>query len=105
VGDLTSVRERLEQRLEKLQERVAKIEGHLRQPGHPDFAERATEAENDEVLERLDESELEEIDQIRTALEGVASGTYGTCSRCGESIAEGRLDIVPYAVTCVGCAA
>jgi RNA polymerase-binding protein DksA len=105
VGDLTSVREGLEQRLEQLQTRVAKIEGHLRQPGHPDFAERATEAENDEVLERLDESELQEIDQIRGALERIAVGTYGSCSRCGETIAEERLQIVPYALTCVGCAA
>lgn len=105
MGDLTSVRERLERRLEELQTRVAKIEGHLRQPGHPDFAERATEAENDEVLERLDETELEEIDQIRAALERMAVGTYGTCSRCGEAIAEARLEIVPFALMCVGCAA
>jgi len=103
--DPDRVRERLRQRLSELLGRVERIESDLRSPGSPDFEERAIEAENEEVLERLDESERREIGEIRAALERVERGTYGTCAKCGDAIAERRLDALPYASHCVECAA
>jgi DnaK suppressor protein len=82
---------------------VGRIEGDLRQTHDPDWKERATELENDEVLEGLDEMTLGEIEQIRSALKRIENGSYGTCSACGEPIATERLVAVPSATTCVAC--
>ena len=90
-----AVREQLEHRLADLTRRVVKIEGDLKQPHEPDWQERATQLENDEVLE--------ELDQIRVALSRMESGSYGICSTCGRPIGAKRLAAVPSALTCVGC--
>lgn len=44
---------------------------------------------------------LAELDR---ATERVAAGTYGTCERCGTSIAPARLEARPSAATCIDCA-
>ena len=38
------------------------------------------------------------------ALERIDRGTYGICERCGQPIPAGRLEVIPYARTCVKCA-
>lgn len=98
-----AVRRELEDRLAGLLRRAGKIEGDLQQPHDLDWQERATEVENDEVLEGLDEMTLEEIRQIRTALRQIESGRYGICSGCGRPIGAARLAAVPSASTCVAC--
>jgi len=98
-----AVRTQLERRLAGLLRRVGKIEGDLKQPHDRDSEERATELENDEVLEGLDEMTLREIEQIRTALKRIESGSYGMCSTCGRPIGAKRLAAVPSASTCVAC--
>ena len=98
-----ALRKQLEDRLTRLLHRVGKIEGDLRQTHDPDWTERGTELENDEVLEGLDEMTLREIEQIRTALKRIESGGYGTCSACGRPIGTERLVAVPSAITCVAC--
>ncbi len=76
-----ALRKQLEDRLARLLHRVGRIEGDLRQTHDPDWKERATELENDEVLEGLDEMTLREIRQIRTALTRIESG----CTDSGPS--------------------
>ncbi len=98
------VRTRLQQRLDQLTRRARKIGADLRRPQNPDWQERATEAENDEVLEYLDASTLEEVQQLQTALGRIDDGRYGTCSRCGGPIGETRLAAMPFAATCIRCA-
>lgn len=104
MPELDDIRQRLEARLATLQSRVARIEGHLRTPGDRDWQEKATEAENDEVLERLGEAERSELEEIRSALGRIAAGTYGRCTRCGEPIGAGRLEALRYATLCISCA-
>jgi DnaK suppressor protein len=99
-----AVRTQLERRLAGLLRRVGTIEGDLKQAHDPDSQERATELENDEVLEGLDEMTLDEIRQIRIALRHIEDGNYGTCSTCGRPIGSARLAAVPSAITCVACA-
>jgi DnaK suppressor protein len=41
---------------------------------------------------------------VAAALERIDDGTYGTCTVCGKPIAAERLEVVPWAATCVGCA-
>jgi RNA polymerase-binding transcription factor DksA len=98
-----TVRTQLEGRLAELLRRAGKIEGDLKQPHDRDSEERATELENDEVLEGLDEMALEEIRQIRTALKHIEIGSYGMCSACSRPISAERLAAVPSASTCIAC--
>lgn len=102
--DTQKIKSQLEERLTILNARVHDIEEDLREPADPDFAEQATEAEGDEVLEGLEESALHEIAQIKAALKRIESGSYGDCATCGEPIGEKRLAILPHAAQCISCA-
>lgn len=102
-GD-NAVRAQLEKRLDVLLKRVGEIAGDLRRPADRDWQERATENENDEVLENLDESVRSEVAQLRAAIRRLDAGAYGRCAACGEAIAPARLAAMPSATTCVTCA-
>jgi RNA polymerase-binding transcription factor DksA len=99
-----AAQKRLQERLAELQRRVGKIEGDLRSTRDRDSQERASEAENDQVLEGLDEMSLAEVQQIREALKRIENGNYGICSNCGQPISAARLAAVPSTDTCVVCA-
>ena len=45
-------------------------------------------------------SNLHDVDR---ALAKIAAGTYGTCERCGDPIADERLDAIPWALLCIDC--
>ncbi len=98
------LRTALEERLRMIIRRVDAIEEDLRQPNDADWQEQATERENDEVLEGLDAAGLEEIAQIRASLLRMDEGVYGICARCGEDIAERRLEALPSSTLCIECA-
>lgn len=98
------IAKQLEERLHSLLRRTGKVESSLRRERERDSQERAQESENDEVLEHLDRGGLKEIEQIRAALVRIEAGTYGTCRSCGEPIATGRLEALPFATTCIECA-
>jgi RNA polymerase-binding transcription factor DksA len=102
--EIDEVRRRLERRLARLDARSTKIEADLRKPGDRDWQERATEAENDEVLEKLGLADLSEIREIRSALSRLENGTYGSCGECSAPIAEGRLEALPFTTVCIDCA-
>lgn len=102
-GD-NGVRAELEHRLDVLLRRVGDIAGDLRRPADRDWQERATENENDEVLETLDLSVRSEVAQLRAAIRRLDAGVYGRCATCGEPIAPARLAAMPSTTTCVGCA-
>ena len=104
MSNYPATRTRLQERHAQLLRRVGKIEGDLRSTHDPDSEERASEVENDEVLEGLDELGRAEVVQIRAALVRIEAGLYGICSACGSPIAAERLAAVPTAVTCVRCA-
>jgi len=99
-----ALRAQLHDRLDVLTRRVGAIERDLRRAPDRDSQERATELENDEVLEALDESNRAEVLQIRAALRRLDAGTYGLCAACGRAIAPARLAALPSATHCVACA-
>jgi DnaK suppressor protein len=43
------------------------------------------------------------IEDIDAALARIAAGTYGRCSGCGTEIPEERLELRPFATSCVAC--
>ncbi len=44
------------------------------------------------------------LEALAVALSHLDEGTYGVCSRCAGPIGAARLEAVPEAPTCVGCA-
>jgi RNA polymerase-binding transcription factor DksA len=73
-------------------------------PADPDFEERATEREGDEVLEDLGHAGLAEIGMIQAALARIKDKTFGVCVACGEPISKERLDVLPHTPRCKRCA-
>jgi RNA polymerase-binding transcription factor DksA len=101
--NVDKIKKRLETRLQELSREARSIDADLHKPGDPDFEERAVEIEGEEVLEGLGHVMLDEITQIKSALSRIEAETYGVCVKCGEDIAERRLELVPYAAKCVKC--
>ena len=107
MGQYSGIQQKMEERLSALQRRVERIESDRRREGgalDPDFEEQVVERENDDVLDALDVSGRSELEELRTALQRMESGTYGVCIRCDEVIPLARLEAMPSAITCVGCA-
>ena len=102
--DLEKLEQSLEGRLSKLTARVSKIESDLRKPGSKDWQDRATEKQNEEVLEHLSAVERAEIEDIRAALIRIREGSYTLCSKCGGVIMPKRLEALPYTNLCIACA-
>ena len=96
-------RERLVARRDELNARLARIESDLDAAASPDSDERATERQDDEVMEALGGAGLAELRSIDAALDRIAEGRFGICTRCGDPISPARLDAVPYAALCVDC--
>jgi len=102
---ITTRKTQLETRLADLNERLHGIEASLDATPPKDDEDRATEREEDEVLERLGQTGVKEIQMIEAALSRIADGSYGACAKCGAEIAEERLDLLPYTPMCRDCAA
>lgn len=99
-----ALRAALQDKLAQLQQQLSKIGHDLRQTPEPDSEERALSRENDEVLERLEENDRDEIRQLQSAIARIDAGTYGICTSCEKSIAAPRLAALPHTRTCITCA-
>ncbi|MDU0359918.1 TraR/DksA C4-type zinc finger protein [Rhizobium sp. 25PS6] len=94
----------LDQRRRELETRLQAIERDFEEPRNPDDDDRATERNNDEVLEELGEAGQKELLAVQAALDRIEAGTFGTCVKCGKPIGERRLDAVPHTPFCQSCA-
>lgn len=107
MKDYEEVRNHLIEMLEELDERLDKITKdvkHTDVPLEKDFAELATQSENNEVLDYLGNAARAERDRVQQAIARIDSGEYGICELCGEPIKKERLQAVPYSSMCVKCA-
>lgn len=57
----------------------------------------------DPVAQRRAADLVVTIEQIDTALARIDEGTYGRCTGCGAEIPQERLELRPFASTCVAC--
>ena len=90
---------------QELSQRINAIDKDIRHEGmSSDWAEQATERENDEVLESLGNASAQELAMIDQALQRMDSGEYFICSECGADIPPARLELLPYTTLCVNCA-
>jgi DnaK suppressor protein len=93
--------------LEDLDERLAKITNDVKHEDIPlekDFAELATQSENNEVLDYLGNAARIERERVREAIARIDKGEYGICELCGEPIKKERLAAIPYSTMCIKCA-
>ena len=67
------------------------------------IADSATATLNREIDYTLEENSGHVLRAIDEALVRIESGTFGTCGRCGQPIAEERLEAIPYANRCIDC--
>ncbi len=105
--DYATYEARLHQLRDEMTARIDAIENdvhHREQPVEKDFAEQATQSENDDVLNALDDEAKMVVQQIDHALLRIKDGSYGICEKCGEPISEKRLEAIPYTSLCIKCA-
>jgi RNA polymerase-binding protein DksA len=67
------------------------------------LADSATATLNREIDYTLEENAEHVLAAINDALQRIDAGTFGTCGRCGQSIAEERLEAIPYVNRCIDC--
>lgn len=102
-----ALRNNLNERYSVLRERLSRINGDLRHVNKPlaaDSQEQATEVQNDEVLQALENSMREEMELIEKTISRIDVGEYGICESCGKKISEKRLEALPHTNICVSCA-
>lgn len=90
-------------RSEELEERLDRVNASKRKE-HSRGEDQAIERENDEVVDFLGETILKELDLIQDVISKIENGTYGICSKCGETIGKKRLEALPYTTYCINCA-
>lgn len=103
-AQLTTLRDRLRNELTQLIDAIPEASNAPGEPSHlpTDMADVATEGlDKHFVLVQNDQGMLEAVEE---ALKRIREGTYGTCRTCGTEIAEARLEAIPYAADCIGCA-
>lgn len=100
AGQLRASRKEWAHRLEAIRSDRRRESGEF----SPDFADQATQRENDETLDALDERGRQALAAIDAALDRIDAGTYGECAVCGEGIQDDRLRAEPAAPSCIGCA-
>ncbi len=105
MQDIKHFKQKLESLKKEASKRIDTIDKDIRHEGmSADWAEQATERENDEVLESLGNASKIELQKINNALKRIDSGEYFTCSICGEEIPAARLELLPFSTNCVKCA-
>lgn len=52
----------------------------------------------------IHEQVVQQLASVDAALRRIDDGTYGRCTACGRMIPAERLEAIPWAATCVGCA-
>jgi DnaK suppressor protein len=103
------LQERLAEEREALHKQLDDLGAHRDAEGINDpeldegFADAGQAAAERSSLLRLVQSLRGTLRDVDHALERMEAGTYGTCERCGQPIAEERLEALPAARLCIRC--
>jgi RNA polymerase-binding transcription factor DksA len=68
------------------------------------MADLGTDNYDQEFTLGLIETEQSTLELVNEALSRMEKGTYGLCVECSEPISKARLQAIPYAKNCIGCA-
>jgi len=101
---LLEERERVERALGNLHdENPGSIEDEEEETFDNHLGDAATITFDRELDFTLEENSGKMLAAIDEALKRIEEGTFGTCARCGQPIAEARLKAMPYATKCIDC--
>ena len=108
-----ALRKRLEERRAEIESDMSYMAAEMRSIGVDQDEENgslgnhiADDGSNVAEAERIvtvSEDLQEILVQVNGALERMTDGKYGTCQRCGNPIAEERLEAFPYVAYCIEC--
>lgn len=110
--DRDAVRRRLLDDRDRLLKEISELDAELGESLHDSSEESMYDQHMAETaaitLEREMELSLEEnarasMAQLDRALKKLENGSYGICDRCGERIADERLQAAPSATLCIQC--
>lgn len=105
--ELNELREIIERRIEETKKEIAQLK-ELTKPVAPDNAigrlSRMDAINNKTINEASLRENKSKFQKLERALERLGEEQFGDCSKCGESIAFGRLKIMPWTTRCVRCA-
>src|SRR5918995_5743356 len=68
-----------------------------------DLGDQANTAYTREFFFELGNGDRRLLRDVVSALARIDDGSFGNCERCGEVIAEKRLEALPFARHCIGC--
>jgi DnaK suppressor protein len=68
-----------------------------------DLGDQANTAYTREFFFELGNGDRRVLRDVVSALQKIDDGAFGACERCGEDIAEKRLEALPFARYCIGC--
>lgn len=103
---LSYFRQRLLDKRRQLEQEVGRSTLYRKGQGDEatkDLGDQATSAYTREFLFELDNGDRRLLKEVLTALRKLDEGRFGECERCGEPIAEKRLEALPFARYCIAC--
>jgi len=103
--DLDLARDALVTERERL---MTTLSAGIEAPGQMTYGSQAAAASQVFAQQRdlaLRDHGLHQLELVEGALARLDAGTYGTCIRCGQAIAPGRLEALPWAAMCIACQA
>ena len=96
---IEKMRDKLNDEKERLNEELQTISPHPSMDTEGE--DNAEQLEADEVNQDIIAQLQEDIKKIDSAITKIDQGTYGKCSVGGEDIDEARLEVLPWAETCM----
>ena len=101
--DRSAVRATLDAERSRLLEELGEA---VEAPGQMTYGSQAAAAS--QVFEQqrdlaLRDRATQQLALVDAAIDRLENGTFGVCVRCGEPIAVGRLEALPWAAHCIGC--
>lgn len=103
--DIAFFKTLLTEQLDELLYRAGRTVGDLVQPGDvasDPLDQAALESERNYTL-RIRDRESRLIKKIKTALQKIDDGSFGTCEECGDEITVARLRARPVTAYCIQC--
>ncbi|MGP1437753.1 MAG: TraR/DksA family transcriptional regulator [Treponema sp.] len=79
------------------------FEDGIKNASPKDFADIASYASDQDLLDVLGAQNVKKIQAIDAALLRIEENRYGKCVKCSKDISEDRLNTLPYAIKCIAC--
>ena len=94
----------LETHLAAVRARLASLNGPEPERHAGDDEDLVVAGEHQELATRDRDRLVARVRALEAAIERVEDGTYGVCDHCDHKLPEARLEAIPEAALCIGCA-